>query len=358
MNKRAYQIFWVGLIGIFWVVVLAAFLYIPYLGQLFHARSRSISIFVWSDMVDPRVIKEFEDETGIRVFVNYYESNDELLTKLRFMRGAEYDLFMPTHYMVGTLIKNGLIKKINKAKLDFWHELDPRFLSPSYDPNSEYVIPYLWDIYGLGVDPHYFANKKFVASWRMLFEPPYDYRVGMANEPREVVAIASIYLYKNMRMLNGKRRASIARLLFNQKKFVEVYTDLATDSLLTSGACPVVLAPNSAIHRARKRVLWPSFVLPQEGTVMAVENIAISAQSTKDDLVYALINFLYRHDSLKNTCELSGDLPVMSGLLREMALPYLDKDQILGPYFKSVRLIRPLMLRHELFEFWLALKSY
>ena len=194
MNKHVYQNLWISIIGIFWLSVIAAFLYIPYVAHVFRTQQRSISIFVWSDLVDPQVVKNFEQQTGIRVFVNYYESNDELLTKLRFIKGTEYDLFIPSHYIIRTLIKNKLVKKIDKNKLTFWTDIDQRFLAQSYDPYNEYSIPYMWDIYGLGVDTRFFADKPFDSSWRMLFEPPYDYRVGMTNEPREVVAIASMYL--------------------------------------------------------------------------------------------------------------------------------------------------------------------
>lgn len=357
-SLRIYQSFWIGIIGAFWLIVIAAFLYVPYVGHVLRAGQRSISIFVWSDLIDPQIIKDFEQQTGIRVFVNYYESNDELLTKLRFVKGTEYDLFIPSHYIVRTLIKNKLIKKIDKTKLAFWHDIDPRFLCQSCDPHNEYIIPFVWDIYGMGIDTRFFVDKVFDPSWRMLFEPPYAYRVGMTNEPREVVAIASMYLYGNTDILNKKKRDEIARLLFNQKQFVEVYTDLTTDFLLTSGTCPVVLAPNNAVNRARKRVPWVSFVLPREGTVMALENVTISSQSTKDELVYAFINFLYTRDSIKKTCDRYGYLPVLTSALNELHLDYLDKDQVLGSYFKTIKLIRPLMLRHRLFEFWLALKAY
>ena len=358
IGRVAYRALWIILIGFFWLGLVAAFLYAPYVTRLLHVGQRSISIFVWSDIIDSHIISEFEQQAGIKVFVNYYESNDELLTKLRFAHGTGYDLFIPSHYMVKTLARDGLIKKIDKEKLEFWHEIDPRFLALAHDERNVYTIPYIWEVYGIGFDKRFFADKKFEPSWRMLFEPPVPYRVGMTNEPREVIDIASLYLYGSMKWLNNKKHIEISRLLMRQKQYVEAYTDLATDYLLTSGVCQVVLASGSVVYRARKQADWVSFVLPREGTVMSLENIVIAAKSTKDDLVYTFINFLFKGDAIKKTCDRYGYLPVLTRELEALQIDHLDKKFLLGSYFKTIQLIAPLMPRHELFDFWISLKAY
>lgn len=352
------RVWWALLFVAFWLVLVAGFVYSPYVARLIGQDRQSLSIFVWSDLIDPKTIHEFEQQTGIQVFVNYYEGNDELLTKLRFAHGVGYDLFVPSNYIIQNLVKEGLIKKIDKERLQFWRDIDQRFIGFSYDPQSEYALPFVWDVYGMGVNSKFFADKPFEPSWRMLFEPPFYYRVGMTNEPREVVSIASLYAYQSMSMLDQRKRAELARLLIKQKKYVESYTDLNTDFLLTSGACQLVLAPSSALYRARKQSSGVGFVLPREGTVMVLENIVIAAQSVKDDLVYKFINFLYQRDSVKNTCSRYGYLPVLKRDLSELSLDYIDKSKLLGDYFKSIKLITPLLPRHDLFEFWLSLKAH
>jgi len=352
------RLLWVILFVVFWLVLITGFVYAPYVTRLIGQDQKSISIFVWSDLIDPKTIHEFEQRTGIKVFVNYYEGNDELLTKLRFAHGVGYDLFVPSNYIIQNLVKDGLIKKIYKEKLQFWRDIDSRFLGFAHDPYNEYTIPFVWDVYGMGVNRDFFVGKVFEPSWRMLFEPPFYYRVGMTNEPREVVSIASLYFYKAMKPLDQKRKSELARILIKQKKFVESYTDLNTDFLLTSGSCQLVLAPSNALYRARRQSEKVDFVLPREGTVMALENMVIAAQSTKDDLVYEFINFLYQRESVQSTCSRYGYLPVLKRDLSELSLDYIDKNKLLGDYFKSIKLITPLLPRHELFEFWLSLKAH
>jgi len=359
MNGRLVtQIGWILLISAFWLSVLAGFLYVPYAVQWFNRKQQSISIFIWSDVIDSRTIKEFEQQTGVRVFVNYHESNDELLTKLRFSHGEGYDLFMPSHYMIKTMVRDELIKKIDKTKLEFWYDLDPKLLGLEDDPGNEYTIPFIWDVYGLCIDKRFFADKPFEPSWRMLFDPPISYRVGMTDEPREITDIASLYLYGDMKDFNDKRRKEIANLLIKQKRFVEAYTDLMSDFLLTSGACPVVLAPSYTMHRAKKQVPWAAFVLPREGTVMAVESIVIAAKTEKEALVYQFINFLFKSAAIKTMYERYGYLTSFKPVLDTLNLDYIDMKQLSGPYAKKIALIRPLIPRHELFEFWLSIKAH
>jgi len=358
MKGRLTQVFWIGLIGVFWLSLLATFLYMPYAIRWFNRKQQSISIFIWSDIIDSQTIKEFEQQTGVRVFVNYHESNDELLTKLRFSHGRGYDLFVPSHYMIKTMVRDGLIKKIDKNKLEFWQNLDPKLLGREEDPHDEYTIPFIWDVYGLCVDTRFFADKPFEPSWRMLFDPPCAYRVGMTDEPREITDIASLYLYGDMKDFDDKRRAEVARLLIKQKSFVEAYTDLMSDFLLTSGACPVVLAPSYTAHRAKKQMPWMAFVLPREGTVMAIESIVIAASTEKEALVYQFINFLYKSAAIKKMHERYGYLTTLKPVLDTLNLDYLDLQKLSGPYAKKIWLIRPLIPRHELFEFWLSIKAH
>jgi spermidine/putrescine transport system substrate-binding protein len=359
MNGRMiYQALWATLIGACWLVALAGFLYAPYAIRMLMQKQQSISIFAWSDIIDAQTVKEFEEQTGIRVFLNYHESNDELLTKLRFSHGVGYDLFMPSHYMIKTMVRDGLIKKIDKSKLDFWQDLDPHLLGREDDPANEYTIPYIWDVYGLCVDTRFFADKPFEPSWRMLFEPPFDYRVGMTDEPREITDLASLYLYGDMHDFDNKRRHEIAQLLIKQKRSVEAYTDVMLDFLLTSGSCPIVLATSYTIYRARRQMPWAQFILPREGTVMAVESVVIASKTTKEPLVYKFINFLYKHQAIKRMYENYGYLTSIKPVLSTLDLSYIDFKQLSGPYAQKVSLIRPLIPRHELFEFWLSIKAH
>lgn len=341
-----------------WLIALVGFLYSPYVYRFFDTSRPSISVFVWSDIVDREIIDSFEKETGIKVYLNYYEGNDEMFAKLQFSGGEGYDLIMPTHYMVKTLIKGDFLKKIDKKRLNFWEKLDPHFLNHSFDPQNQYSIPYIWEIYGLGIDGEFFAHKKINNSWQMLFEPAYKYRVGMTDESREVLNVASLYLFGTLEGIGRGKPTRIKNLLIKQKEFVEAYTDLTLDFLLTSKAAPVVLMPASSLYRARQRVDWAKFVFPREGSVFTIENFAIAAKSKKDDMVYAFINYLFKENALKRIFERYGYLPARKDVLHSLDLSFMGNiDYIFDSYFKKVYLVSRLFSREQTSALWLAIKS-
>lgn len=89
------------------------------------------------------VIKEFEDLTGIKVNYIIYDSNEDLYTKLR-LEAVNYDVILPTDYIIKRMIDNKVVQKLNSDWLPARKNIDPFFLSLAYDPNGEYTIPYTW----------------------------------------------------------------------------------------------------------------------------------------------------------------------------------------------------------------------
>jgi len=344
---------------LFWLMLIIGFLYSPYTDRLISPYRRSISIFIWSDIIDSEIISDFEEETGIKVYVSYYEGNDEMLTKLQFSGGAGYDLIMPTHYMIKPLLKRGFLKKIDKRQLNFWHDMDSHLLNLYFDPKNDYSIPYVWDFYGLGIDREFFADKKINHSWQMLFDPQYKYRVGMTDEPREVIDIASQYLFGTVERLKVGQPTRVKNLLLKQKRFVEAYTDLTLDFLLTSKSCPVVLVPTTSLYRARQRVDWAEFLLPKEGSIIAIENFVIAEKSTKEDMVYEFLNYVFKKNAIKKTYDAYGYLPPLKSLLYTLDFNYLgiDLDYFFGDYYKRVALIKSLLPRKKLYALWLSVKA-
>ena len=102
---------------------------------------RVVNIATWSNYVSPELIEQFTKETGIKVQVSNYSSNEELLAKLQ--AGASgYDVAIPSDYMVFAMSQLGLIRDLDFSKLPNSKQLDPRFLKKSYDPQNKRSVPY------------------------------------------------------------------------------------------------------------------------------------------------------------------------------------------------------------------------
>ena len=261
-----------------------------------------------ADRIDEAVLQEFERKTGVKVYVNHYESNEELLTKLKTTRGRGYDLVIPSDYAIEQLIKEQLVKKIDMSKLDFIGRINPFLKNNYYDPTNEYSLPYFWSVYGLGIDRDAFGGQLPEASWALIFDKDkIKTRIGMTDSAREAIMIATQYLYGSIDALSKPEALDAVRtLLLQQKKWVEVYSDVRSGDLLASKSCAVVAALSPDIARLKKEYPNISFVLPKEGSFKLIDAFLIPVLSDKDDLAYQFLNYLYRPEVVKHNVERYG----------------------------------------------------
>src|SRR5579885_2756060 len=113
------------------------------------AGSRQVNLYIWTAYLPDEVIAGFEKRTGIHVNVDTYSSNEALLDKVQ-SGVADYDVVVPSDYMLKILIPQGLLHPLDAARLPHLRNLDPRFLNQKYDPGNGYSVPYLWGTTGLG----------------------------------------------------------------------------------------------------------------------------------------------------------------------------------------------------------------
>lgn len=308
-------------IVIAWVTFIFGILYFPK-WTFIPLEEKSISIFAWGDIFDPAVVAKFEKETGIKVHLNYYSSNEELLVKLKATGGFGYDLLVPSDYAVGLLIKEDLLKPLDRSQLNFWDHLNPVLLNHFFDPANQYSIPFEWELFGFGIDKEFFKHRPLMPSWKMLFDKNViDYKIAMINDPIEAVLFASFYLYGPMKSLSVEQIKEVENLLIEQRQWVLAYADFRADYFLATKNCPVVVASSSYIWRSKKLFPHIDFVIPEEGTFLTIENLAIPKLSTKEALIYQFINFLYRPESVAEHCETYGFFPATLN-----ALQFLDMD--------------------------------
>ena len=277
-----------------WAGIFLLFLFSPRLVRKFEHK-KSLTIFTFPLLLDAQQLFLFEQRTGIKLYIHYYENNDELVAKMFSTKRHGYDLIIPSDYAVKTLLGGkGLLQKIDKSKLHFWSRIHKNLLGHYFDPKNDYSIPYQWEIYGIGFYSGAF-KKPPEPTWKLVFDSNIGVNnIGMINNAREVAALASLYLFGTVKKLNCKQLRQVQDLLIEQKERVEVYTDMTASYLLTSKTCPAVVCNAGDIWREEAQGL--KFLLPKEGSFTAIDSICIPKNSQKKDLVYQLINFLYEDE--------------------------------------------------------------
>lgn len=355
VNSRSFTVH--VLFVVFWIVAIFGFLYLPGVFRVFENK-RSINVFMWSGVVDTKVLADFEKETGIKVHVSYFEGNDELIVKVLATKGKGYDMIVPSDYAVTFFRQNGLLKKIDKTKLDFFTSINPKFLNHSFDPGNEYSIPAEWYVLGLGINKKHFPQGLPEASLKTIFEPRGDYLIGALNDSKELAGLAVKYRYGQLRSITQEETEEIKKLLMRQKRYVEAYTDFRGDFLLESGNCSVVLVPISAIWKTIVNNDSVAFLLPREGTFLGLENYAVLASSTKEDLVYQFMNYLFRLDIQKHNFQhrillstrSDADFVVEHPILREC----LEK---VGTAEGGAQLFENMLTDDQVNDIWMAVKG-
>lgn len=252
-----------------------------------------LNIYNWADYLDDSIIRDFQREYGIRVVYNVYSNNEELHARLR--AGASgYDVIFPSDYMVEVLIEEGLLEPIPHEALPNLAYLDDQFLNLYFDPGNQFSIPYLWGSTGIGVNTRFV--KEPVESWDVLWDAKYRGRIAMLNDPREVfgVALKRLGYSANTRDLDSLQSAR--DLLIDQKPLVLTYDSDNTKNLLVSGEVWLAHGYSGDVLMAADENPDITYVVPEEGGLMWMDNMAIPKSARNVDSALKFINFILRPD--------------------------------------------------------------
>ncbi|MFI5333063.1 MAG: PotD/PotF family extracellular solute-binding protein [Candidatus Babeliales bacterium] len=340
----------ITMVGV-WLVAFAAWLYAPLLFQRWQ-RTQSLNILIWPTMLDAKKLAEFEHNTGIKLYISYYESNDELVRKLRVTKGAQYDLVIAADTAVHALIQEKLVQPIDTNKLSFYSDVRPWLLHHYFDPNNRYSVPYYMSMYGLGIDRRYFKELPS-ASWALLFENN-GYRITMTDDPRRALLIAANYLFGSFDDLdNPERIADIKHLLLQQKKWVELYSDIRGEEVLAAQSCPVALTISSDLTRVQREYPTLQFLIPQEGTFMTIDSCIIPVATSKQELVYQLLNVIYQPDMIRYHADKYGFCPPLKSVAPAEHIICPDEQQL-----KQIDFFRNVVPKDVIDKLWVAVMAH
>lgn len=306
---------------VFWVLLIIFFLYgSSFLGTLW--QSKHLNILAFPQIVDKEFLDDFEKKTGIQVNISYFESSEDLLTKLHTTPNHGYDLFMVADAFVPVLIKEGFIKSVDHTKCPLFNDIYPALLNHSFDPGNRYTIPCFWSVYGLGIDLTAFGDSLPDISWKMLFDKKALVgQIGMLEDLRELFAIASLYLFGRTSNLTGQEISQIKDLLVRQKQWVAVYTDMRIEYLLVSKTCPVVLSSTSDMIKVIKRYPYVRFAVPAEGSFIKIDSYVIASSTEHEDYVYDFLQYIYSPEIMKKYASKFEFFPPIKSIPVEELIP-------------------------------------
>lgn len=261
----------------------------------------SINVYNWGEYISDGsdglldVNTEFTNLTGIKVNYSTYATNEELYAKLKG-GGTDYDIIIPSEYMIARMIKEGMLQKLNYENIPNFANIMDKFKDLLYDPKNEYSVPYTWGTVGIIYDNTAIDVPEDGLDWDILWDEKYTDSILMFDNPRDSFAIAEVLLGYSMNTENTEELKKAAEKLKEQKKLVQSYVmDEIFDKM---GAGEAVLAPYYAGDAVTLMDEYEhlSFAVPKSGTNLFLDSLCIPASSTKKEAAEMYINFMCEPD--------------------------------------------------------------
>lgn len=264
----------------------------------FKGKNVDINVYNWGEYIsvdegeegDFDTVAEFERLTGINVNYTTFASNEELYAKLQ-SGGANYDVIIPSDYMVGRLINEGLLQELNFDNIPNIKYIDPTFMDKEYDA---YSVPYTWGYVGIIYNKTMVEDPSEVESWNILWDEKYANNILMFNNSRDAFAISLFREGYSVNTTNEKELEIAARELEKQKPLVQSYVmDEIFDKM---GGGEAALAPYYAGDAVTMMADNPDlgFAVPKEGTNLFVDSMCIpkGSEGARKEAAEMFINFM------------------------------------------------------------------
>lgn len=251
--------------------------------------SKKLNIYNWSGIIASDTIANFEKKYNVKITYDNYSSNEELFAKLQ--AGAiGYDIIFPSDYMVDIMIKNNLIQKINKNKITNLKNISNKFKKLYFDSKNEYSIPYQYTTAALGINTN--KVKNFKESWDLLFDSRYKGRISMLDDMRYGIAPALIKLGYSVNTLNIQELQKAKELMFKQKTLVKAYSSDTYIDFLKSGDVWISYGYSPDIFQIAKEKKEIVYIIPKEGTTVAIESMCIPKNAPNKETAELFINYI------------------------------------------------------------------
>lgn len=258
-------------------------------GQARGAKGGELNVYIWSNYLPEDVIAEFERRYDAKINIELYDSNEALLAKLQ-SGGANYDVVVPSDYMVTVLREQGLIDEIDRDRITNFSNLAPQFVGLAYDPANQYSIPYMWGTTGIAYRKDKVAAP--VDSWASLWDERYRDRLVMLDDVREAFGAALKFSGKSLNSADPVDIQAAARMLAEQKPLLKAYDSGGFDQLLLSGDAWVAQAYSGQIAKAMAESDQIGYVIPKEGCTFFVDNMCVPRNAMHKDLAEEFINYV------------------------------------------------------------------
>lgn len=292
------------MIGI--IVLVAALFGIRY--QLENAMgnvgSDTLVFYNWGDYIDPELLDQFREESGYNVIYETFDSNEAMVAKIQ-QGGTNYDVAVPSEYMIEQMIEDGLVMPLDHSKIEGLDNIDARFLDQPFDPDNTYSIPYFWGTLGIIYNTDYIEEGE-IQHWDDLWREEYRDNIMIYDGAREVIGIGLQSLGYSLNETDSTRlqeatdkmktlMPNIIALVADELK-MHMINEEAAIGITFSGEASMAIYESDNL----------AYAVPEEGSNIWFDNIVIPHNAQNPEGAYELINFLLRPEIAAQNADYVG----------------------------------------------------
>jgi putrescine transport system substrate-binding protein len=266
-----------------------------------------LNLYIWSDYLAANTVSDFEKQTGIKVHVAYFDTNETLETRL-LAGNSGFDVVVPTASYFERQIRAGVYLTLDKTKLPNLKNMDPQLMSrvALHDPGNAHGVIYTWGTNGIGY------NEKMVKalmpdapldSWRLVFDPAVAAKVAkcgisILDSPAEMMRAVLNYLGRDPNSQKPEDLAAAAATLTKIRPFIRNINSSEYIEALANGDLCIAVGYNGDVLQARDRArdankgIEIKYMVPKEGSILWFDMLAVPKDAPDPDSAYAFINYL------------------------------------------------------------------
>ena len=253
------------------------------------AAEQALNIYNWDTYIDPAVLTDFEQEFGVKIRYDLFENNEAMLEAVQDGT-TDYDIVVPTDYMVEIMHKAGLLAPLNKNNIPNFGNLDPSFVSPAYDPGNRYCMPYQWGTMGIGYNIR--ATQRELTSWKDLFDPAFAGRVSLLADARLTMGVVLLYLGYSPNTTSATEIAEARDFLIEHADQIAEFAPDTGQDLLAEGTVDVAFEWSGDIFQVMEDNADLRYVIPEEGALLWTDNLCILATAPHKEMAEKFINYV------------------------------------------------------------------
>ena len=256
---------------------------------------RVVNVCSWGEYIDESLIEQFELETGITVNYQTVSDNETLYSQLK-TGGADFDVVVPSDYMVARLIAEDMLAEIDYSNVPNFDLIDQRFKNLSYDPENKYTVPYTWGTVGIIYNTTMVDEP--ITSWSAMFDPKYAGEVVMIRNSRDALAAGLLYLGYDVNTTDTAQIQEAYQLLADAKA-QGVYQGFYMDEIfqkMEGGNAAITMYYAGDYLSMLENNPDLAFVVPEEGSNWFVDAMCILKDARNKTEAEEWINFIASTD--------------------------------------------------------------